>query len=275
MRINQPNTFADLDALKQLEPALGGLVDLQRALLESASETASPAPLEIPAFDQLRLWQRQGIPLLSALPVHYDWDAISNQFQQICQICTNYLPERVGEIAALERQVEAQPEALRDEVTAALRVPSSDQHDEPEEEQELRSFIFLNTLRPFFQAFAVQLDQDLNDEIWQRGYCPICGGLPDLAYLEDSTRSRRLVCSRCDTTWRFPRVKCPFCGGAESADLGYYPGPEQKYRLYFCNRCHRYLKTLDTTYVGANLVFPVERILTLSMDLAAQAAGYA
>lgn len=274
MRSNDPELYADLQAAKKLEPALGGLVDLHCELLETSVQLEPLVPLEDPDPAQMRAALQQGIPLLHALPLNLDWEQFATWLHQVCQISARHLPEFGGEFAALERQTEAQPEEIRAEVTAALRVPQAGDEGKPEEGQELLSFILLHTLRPFLQARARQLAPHLHDELWQRGYCPVCAGWPDLAYLEDSTRSRRLVCSRCDTDWRFPRVKCPFCSASESAELAYYPGPEKKYRLYVCNHCRRYLKALDTTYAGVNFFYPVERVLTLSMDLAAQEAGY-
>jgi FdhE protein len=266
--------LSGLEAARQLEPALGGLVDLQRELLETSFQLAPPAPLEVPDPAQARAWLQQGIPLLHALPVDMDWELFEARFHQVCRICARHLPAHSQAIAALERQAQAQPAELRAAMADALSVPSTSDGDIPDAGQELLSFVLLHTLRPSLQARAARLVPFLHDELWQQGYCPVCAGWPDLAYLEDGSRSRRLVCSRCDTYWRFPRVRCPFCGTSDAAHLAYYPGPEKKYRLYTCNHCRRYLKALVATDAGDGFFYPVERVLTLSMDLAAQEAGY-
>ena len=54
--------------------------------------------------------------------------------------------------------------------------------------------------------------------------CPVCGGLPQLAYVTASdedlvTPHRYLECSRCASSWAFTRMTCAACGEFESANL--------------------------------------------------------
>ena len=46
------------------------------------------------------------------------------------------------------------------------------------------------------------------------------------------------------------------------------------YRLYTCEQCHTYLKTIDLRNADAEVFMPVERVLTLDMDRQAQDMGY-
>lgn len=62
--------------------------------------------------------------------------------------------------------------------------------------------------------------------VWARGdrYCPVCGGLPQLAYtaagIDDLvTPHRYLECSRCASSWPFTRVTCAGCGECEPKNL--------------------------------------------------------
>jgi formate dehydrogenase maturation protein FdhE len=55
-------------------------------------------------------------------------------------------------------------------------------------------------------------------------HCPVCGGLPQLAYISASaedlvTPHRFLVCSRCATSWAFARMTCAACGEDDTAKL--------------------------------------------------------
>jgi FdhE protein len=103
----------------------------------------------------------------------------------------------------------------------------------------------------------------------------VCGGAPDLAALEAETGARHLLCSRCNSKWLYPRVKCPFCGTTDHAKLAYYPSEDGVYRLYVCRGCRRYLKTVDLREVQREVLLPVERITTVAMDAAARNEGYA
>jgi transcription elongation factor Elf1 len=124
------------------------------------------------------------------------------------------------------------------------------------------------------RAQAEALSGHVNDSLWCRGRCPICGGEPDIAALERGSGQRRLLCSRCDSEWAYQRVACPFCGNENPSQLAYYPSDDKVYRLSVCERCHRYLKTVDLRETAGERLLPAERILTIGMDLAAQKAGY-
>lgn len=128
------------------------------------------------------------------------------------------------------------------------------------------------TLSPYLQRAAEMILPSLNLDKWRRGYCPVCGGQPHFSALRgDGERS--LVCSRCNAEWPFARLQCPFCGNADPGQLAYYPSSDNVYRLYVCNACHRYLKTIDLRQVEGR-VLAVEPILTTGMDLAARQEGY-
>ena len=107
---------------------------------------------------------------------------------------------------------------------------------------------------------------------WQRNVCLICGGKPGLAVLSQEDGSRSLFCSRCDGLWSYRRTTCPFCDNSEG--IAYYPSEDQVYRLYVCPACKRYLKTIDLRRAGRKPALPVERILTVGLDLAAQQEGF-
>lgn len=107
---------------------------------------------------------------------------------------------------------------------------------------------------------------------WRRNICPICGGKPGFAVLSREDGSRSLFCPRCHNLWPYRRTTCPFCENDEG--IVYYPGEDQTYRLYICPECKHYIKTMDLRRTAQVPLLPVERILTVCMDLAAQEEGY-
>jgi len=108
----------------------------------------------------------------------------------------------------------------------------------------------------------------------RQGHCPVCGGPPDYASLGEESGARQLVCSRCSTRWPYPRLGCPFCGTSDHSNLSYHPGDDGFHRLYVCQQCRRYLKTVDLRQTHRAVLWPLERILTVAMDAAALEAGY-
>ncbi len=93
-----------------------------------------------------------------------------------------------------------------------------------------------------------------------------------MAALHTESGARILLCPRCNGEWRYKRVGCPFCEGGEPQI--YYASEDERYRLYLCDSCRRYLKTVDLEKTGSDICLPVECLLTVSMDLAAQEKGY-
>jgi FdhE protein len=85
--------------------------------------------------------------------------------------------------------------------------------------------------------------------------CPRCGGAPQVSILEagapDAGGSRLLQCATCLATWPFARVVCPSCGEQDEKQLGYFHAPEFDHvRVDACQRCRRYIKTIDLGRLG-------------------------
>ena len=127
-------------------------------------------------------------------------------------------------------------------------------------------------LAPYLQLACDLILPRVPLNLWHRGYCPICGGRPAIAALISDSSPRTLLCPRCHGEWSFGRIGCPFCKSKEGQT--YYAGEEGRYRLYVCGACNRYLKTVDVREQGTEWSLPVECLLTVSMDIAAQEKGF-
>jgi FdhE protein len=128
------------------------------------------------------------------------------------------------------------------------------------------------TVSTYLQEAARRLLPEVDLSIWQRNTCPVCGGKPGFGILSRENGSRCLFCPRCHATWPYRRVTCPFCEHDEST--AYYPSTDEVHRLYVCRNCRRYLKAIDLRHTQRDVILPVERILTVALDLAAQEEGY-
>ena len=129
-------------------------------------------------------------------------------------------------------------------------------------------------LRPYLEWAAEQVLPYVDLERWKRSYCPTCGGVPDFATLGAEVGARYLLCSRCNSQWLYRRLGCPFCDTTDHTKVAYYTSEDSVYRLYVCQECRRYLKTLDTRETARTVLLPVERVTTVAMDVAAQQEGY-
>jgi FdhE protein len=88
------------------------------------------------------------------------------------------------------------------------------------------------------------------EEQWLRSYCPTCGSAPAMSQLVgiDPGRLRLLSCGCCSTRWRYRRIGCPFCEGADDHRLSALSIEGEKYlRIDYCQSCRAYLKTYDAS----------------------------
>ncbi|MBQ9537308.1 MAG: formate dehydrogenase accessory protein FdhE [Desulfovibrionaceae bacterium] len=97
------------------------------------------------------------------------------------------------------------------------------------------------------------------NNIWQQGYCPVCGSLPTIAWLDKAVIDERntyllggggrkhLHCGLCGANWRFLRLACPVCGIAESKQIEILTCDEDSHgeSLHWCAKCNSYLPTVD------------------------------
>lgn len=108
----------------------------------------------------------------------------------------------------------------------------------------------------------------------RRPTCPVCGGYPDLAVLAPDRGERRLICSRCSTDWAYRRLGCPFCREGEREAATFHEGFAPGDRLYVCDSCHGYIKTLDLRQHGVPMIVQSERVRLLPLDVVAGREGY-
>jgi len=139
---------------------------------------------------------------------------------------------------------------------------------------EALSLCLKSAFHPILLRYSEQLSPVVNQDSWRQKVCPVCGGKPDFAFLDKETGARWLICSRCDAEWLFLRLECPFCGNREQDSLAYLTDEKELYRLYTCQRCRTYIRTIDLRRSGENVLFPLERIVTLDLDRQAHEAGY-
>ncbi|MEW5960860.1 MAG: formate dehydrogenase accessory protein FdhE [Chloroflexota bacterium] len=162
-------------------------------------------------------------------------------------------------------------------------------------EPETLVFLLQTVLAPFFQKQAMPYREWVEAAGWRRGVCPMCGSEPWLARLAQADGRRILACALCRTEWAFDRLRCPFC---ESGDQPFdTPGvrtqpfdalrvrtqPQLRYftvngdeahRVDCCDRCRRYLKTVDERVSGRPANLPVEDVITAYLDALAGEQGY-
>jgi len=256
---------------REAMPDWAEALDLQIALLEAQMEVEIPAVEVKLSAEEATQRRRQGIPLVSGRELRLDWDAFVTLYRRVCQISAAHRADLADDFAALSQIADDEPEQLQSWVFRFMAEGRSSQDDE----LGLKSFTLTHTLRPFLRRYAQAYASLVDESGWRRGYCPICGGEPDFGSLSAKDEgARHLLCSRCDNEWLYKRLGCPLCESTDHGKIRYYPEEKGPHRLYVCDECKRYLKTIDLRGAPGRVLLPVERVLTMGMDVAARDAGY-
>lgn len=135
-------------------------------------------------------------------------------------------------------------------------------------------FLAQLALKPSLQALRNSVSEEIDKGGWDYGYCPLCGSQPNMAYF-DKTGKRHLHCELCGEEWPHPRLNCPFCRVQEQKSLGYFHSEQEEgFRVDFCRKCHRYIKTVDKRIVEDAAPMEVEYLATIHLDLLANRHGF-
>ncbi|KUK65185.1 MAG: Uncharacterized protein XE00_0408 [Desulfofundulus kuznetsovii] len=133
-------------------------------------------------------------------------------------------------------------------------------------------FLITHTVKPLMRQFGKIASPVYDLEEWMKGSCPVCGGRPSLSLLEKEVGRRYLYCGLCEVKWRFQRIGCPYCANPESQFLR--AEGEEKYRIYYCENCSGYIKTIDERKMEGTADLFWEDINTVYLDILALREGY-
>lgn len=260
-------------------PAYKEILDFYEELLlaqEAVKGQMQLEPMEI-SKELLSMKRQKNLPLINKTVFAVDTKGSSALLRKICELAveaSKVLAEAAPKIAhALDRgtleatvlfsKILSDDEAYFDEVARTLEV-----------DRRVLAFMAYFSMKPSFCLCAEQLAAYLDkDGPQQKGYCPICGSPPALSVLCHEGQ-RCLVCSFCDHQWQTLRIYCPFCNNRDQNTLYYFFSEEEEgYRVDVCDRCKKYIKTVDIRKMKRPIHTLVEQILTLHLDMLAQEQG--
>jgi len=267
-----------LQELEQKDGQLPGTVEYYRELLQIQARAKSHIAVRKPSLGRDLVYDRlrEGIPLLLFRDFCPDWDQVQTVFEQVVIWAAKDSGNPPGESDRL-RKIGRNRSVLKKAAKAWYEGHSLGDIATAEgvDEVMLTSAIAV-TLKPFLFVYSSLLLPDVDQDLWRRRHCPVCGGKPDFAYLDKERGARWLVCSRCDAEWLFLRLVCPYCGTQNQDALAYFTDEEESYlyRLYVCEQCRTYIKAIDLRRAESEVLLPFERMMTLDMDRQAQEKEY-
>jgi FdhE protein len=261
-----------LNAIEKEEGSLPRLLEFYRELIQIQTRVGQELDRPNPGLSSEAIHQRTaaGKALITASDFTDDLNLLQNTFQEVAALFREYAdlfdnaPEEFGRLTG----VRITPDSIKAWYEGAPLTANKDVN------QALLKELVHAAAKPFLSSYASALTDSIEQEQWRRGYCPVCGGNPDFSFLEKESGARWLLCSRCDTEWLFERLKCPYCNNTDQKKLSYYTSDEGLYRLYVCDNCKHYLKAIDLRNAKPDTLIPLERLLTLEIDVQARDYGY-
>ncbi len=148
------------------------------------------------------------------------------------------------------------------------------------------SFLVVEVVKPCLRQAAEHVGHLADDDLWCKGYCPVCGAGPDFGLLKEKrdpsefliSKAGRLWlhCSLCGHVWRFVRLVCPYCGQKDHEQLEVLTveGREHE-RIHGCHSCHRYVLVIDLVERQEKFHPELAPLGLIPLDVLAQGKGYA
>jgi len=261
-----------LQVLKKKYPAYNHFFEFYTQVILTRKGFEKTPQIKVPEIEKqiLDLKLKEGFPLLSPEDFSLDTKHAQELFFCLCESLKK-IPETKEKAEKIESYFKDHPESLEETFKDFLEKKgvTIDSLDE-----NLLSFVLLQSLKPSLSACAEGLAPLLKDVYWDKGYCPICGHYPYIAVLRENGK-KMAKCSFCEYEWQIERIFCPFCGHKDHKKLKYFEVEgEEGYRVYLCEACKAYLKTVDERVLADVVDLELEDIATIHLDILAEKEGY-
>jgi FdhE protein len=270
-----------IEDYKSANPHYTELLDIMADILILREEYLNNMKDSIFNVDENLISQKMkgGLPLIDFAGKKYDLTRPKEYFNSLISIAEKRMPEVAQNIIDMiksspfdwEKNIRASFDHKADETDIQV---SADR--EEEDNIDLIDLFMEESLRPELEIIAKKYGEVVGKSGWSEGYCPICGKEPKIGEIrEDEDGKRYLFCHQCGFKWYFHRIKCPFCGNDEQHSLAYFEVEgEERYRVDVCNKCRRYIKTVELPKSSEEPNMDVEDIATLHLDMIAYDEGY-
>jgi len=281
MSANLRKSLKTIEDYKTAHPHYTELLDIMADILILREEYRNKMKASIFDVDKHLISKKieGGLPLVDFIGKKYDLTLPRQYFHSLLSIAEKRIPE----VAKTITEIVQSPEFDWEKMILASFDRSSEEdsvskdfEDQEEEHLDLIDLFAEESLRPELEYVAEKYKDIVSKSEWTEGYCPICGKEPKIGEIrKDEDGKRYLFCNQCGFKWYFNRIKCPFCGNDEQSSLAYFEVEgDERYRVDVCNKCRRYIKTVELPQSGEEPNMDVEDIATLHLDMIASDEGY-
>jgi len=257
----------------QKEGSLPQFLELYKQLLLIQVEVKPniPSNHHLLTKDEIDAMLIKGVPLLKWDALYIDWPIFHTLFRKAATVIGEQTEPAYKGLKDAAFDIPVLQEIAKAWYEGSSLSPWATRYSI---EEEVLAAVIHCAIKPFLTAQAKAIRGLVDQEHWRRRCCPVCNGKPDFGFIDKEKGARWLLCSRCDTEWLFQRLECPYCGTTNQKELAYFTDDQELYRLYICQKCRTYLKTIDLRKTETEILLPLERVMTVDMDRQGQEKGY-
>lgn len=265
---------------------LRGLMEVQAQHAEKTAANTNYVPLSEALLEE---GYRTEKPAFLLKPVAIDPQA----FVYALQDCSCYLVDKGGlvpETDAALRFFDWMACVERSDLTLAGSDPTAYIASVCETEQtidgessslpsETLALVLAFALRPMLESAArTVMDSfdhtEVNENYNRPVACPACGSHASAAAVgptpSGAPNGKMNYCAICGTTWEFERIRCANCGTQNQGKLHYFNlEGDNAHRLYLCDDCGSYTRTVFREDLPARFCFEVEDAVMAKLDMVA------
>jgi len=268
------------ESLKELRPAYGAILDFYKQIFIAQEDSKDKIQINQIQISEkmLSIKAEENFPLINMSEFAIDAKASKILLIKICGITKESSGNMASSAQAILKAIDAE-EFDFDSLFFGLLEEDDSIFEKTAKKHDIKkddlAFIVYNTIKPSLSLCAKQLSTYLDkDKPWGKGYCPICGSPPGLSMFQGEGE-RFLLCAFCWHKWSSRRLYCPFCDNTDTKTLNYFFSEDEKeYRVDLCDKCKKYIKSIDTRKTERIIYPPLEQVATLHLDIKAKEMKY-
>ncbi|RZB34688.1 MAG: FdhE protein [Desulfobacteraceae bacterium Eth-SRB1] len=265
-----------LKILRRKYPDYGYFFDFYGTVILTRINFSQRPEIESVAIEEemVKLKLNDGFPLIETEAFQIDTKHAQALFFALCRELIKERNEVKPKIEVIESYFQSHPEKLKEIFADFLKEEKLKDIENIDLDINLLQFLVFHSLKPSLKESAQAVKSKLENSNWTKGYCPVCGHHPYMAALRENGK-KYVKCSFCGHEWSIERILCPFCDNKDHEQLRYIKADgEEGYRVYLCDKCKRYLKTVDERTIENVVDLDMEDVATLHLDIIAEKEGY-
>ncbi len=222
--------------------------------------------------------------IMSDQPLKIDGTLFREILQSICNAIKRASPEAPESLLKLSNAEEFKEEnigeflqtiALFNKQQLERYIVEKEIDKITELDSEIIAFVIFMSLSPFYSLNMKEVRKKVDFSLWRESYCPVCGQTAVIAKHRKEDGARVLECWLCHAEWVYPRLECPYCHNIDQKKLRFfYVTGDRARQVHVCEKCKRYLKTIDSKIMEKDAILEIEAIATGYLDELAKREGY-